>query len=299
MKLKETLVAFVCAITMLHCGDATNQAKENLPAVEQDADPNITDTLPEDINVDEVIQTIKISGVLDMHTVSKALAAASGVQLSLGNPGDMLIQLVNPMKNWQVLAEGSVDACSAEGCQWSFDNVDISGLSLGLIALITDQRDEPQFELTAMGLMGQNTIKMLQDNPVDYQSPVPAWIVSSHSLALVSKLTQTDAELNRQNGYVFGMALSHGDKPAPIAGVQVDVLNPNIGDVYYPKADFSGLQEATSVTGFFFAAAQKEQMIVSPWNASLSDESFQWSQIFAGTQPGMAFVLLWKADQPQ
>ena len=204
--------------------------------------------------------------------------------------------MANPLKDWEVLAEGPVKSCVDGLCQWSFDKVDISDLSLGLVALITDKRDKPQFEVTAMGLIGQGTIADLKTTPRDYQVPIPAWVVSTHSLLVLSKLTETDATLNRKNGYVFGMALSADARPEPVDGVSIEAINPNIGTIYYPKADFSGLQEKTSKTGFFFAASVKEQMIVSPWKASVADEKHNWSQLFAGTQPGMAFVLLWRAD---
>ena len=254
---------------------------------------------------------IAVSGTLSLHPISQgindAVVAMSGSAITFGDGTGITIFIVDPVTalspgfniTTDNLAMGGPTACTADGCTWSFPEVDISGLSLGLVALITDSNETPAFEATNVGIFGAGTATALKDTPED-QTDVPLFAVTLESAMHLAALTSGDYAAMKAAGYLYGSMVSAAF--APVAGVTVTVAEADaakITDLVYPTAasGFSASGDATDATGFFMAVGTAPAALVGMSAAGTGSETWNnGDPITVGTQAGTAFVLFWIAD---
>ena len=274
-----------------------------------------------------------VSGVLNVHPISGAVNAAvvagGGTALDWGNAGDVVVMLFDPVA---ILGAGGdisgltplgadmdltdnsdgaggtgcafdVNNPSVPNCLMSFTNVDVSGLSLGLIALIIDNRVAPQFAPTNAGIFGAGTVVALKADPTPGYPTAFFQAVSLESLDTVATIAGTTGAAALTQGAMFGMMLS-ARTPAPgLSPVSGIVITEPTGatTITYPDAALAGTTAATDAYGFFFAvsnAAAPPAAVIAPWIASQPDDSPGGLHVplTAGTNPGTVFVLNWVAE---
>ena len=284
---------------------------------------------------------ITVSGTLAPHPISAAINTAVNAEgvptkafsLTWGEAGDIRIEIVSPEAvlesptGYVPLAEGDLDitTCSAVTleCTWSFDNVDISLLKLGLVALIWDKRDTPDFDTTNVGLFGSGTVTSLQAaNGAVNATGLSGYAVSVEARTGMAALTADsgdttttyDAATMLANGYIFGLMLDNtvDSAGAPDPGPVFGATTTNEGlagdiDTFYPSSTLGALDTKTGIAGFFFGVADSNNAHVNAWTACLpsntsatgecdDEPDYSWSGLTAGTNPGTAFVLNWVAD---
>ncbi|MDP6927018.1 MAG: hypothetical protein QGG84_08015 [Rhodospirillales bacterium] len=285
---------------------------------------------------------ITVSGTLAPHPISAAINTAVNAEgvptqnftLSWGEAGDIFIQIVSPeavLENptgFTALAEGDLDITTCNAltleCTWSFDEVDISALDLGLVALVWDKRATPDFDTTNVGLFGSGTAASLQAaNGAVNATGLSGYAVSVEARTNMATLsaasgdtaTTYDAATMLANGYLFGLMLDNtvdsdgAPDPSPLYGVMT--TNQGIvGNIntFYPTTAMTGLGDVTGGAGFFFGVASSAAPHVNSWTACYPDATtenatdcaesanYTWAGLTAGTNPGTAFVLNWVAD---
>lgn len=246
---------------------------------------------------------IEVSGTLMPDPVSLSLDAAGGpkgVGLSWGLPGDVQLNVVDPIAlifgNPEPLGSSPLDPTfcspSTHVCQFAVSDVDISGVSVGLVAHVEDLRGSPQFVPTISTLFGTETLQALRESGADFTEGV-ALAVSVQSLSTLAGLAAADLTGALGNGVLYGFMLNGSQQP--VEGVTVTPSDGNLIEVYYPNDDYSGLQSTTNADGFYFALAMNAESALVGWTATGGGET--WPSIaLAGTIPGFALVFSWTAE---
>ena len=227
-----------------------------------------------------VVQSVKVSfsGALQIDPVSwgvnQQVVANGGTALSFTN--DVTIEIVS---GGAVAAAGTaapalgsvaVDPASCQPsttfgfqCAFTVADVDLTKAALGIVALIKDGRDSPQFVLTNSGIFGGTTLAASIEAGADIEN-VNLFVISKEALTQYAPYTAADnggtaltADEIVARGFMFGLTLAETTL-APVGGVAVTSASDAI-DLYFPQAADTGNVTATktdALTGFFFGVAQ-------------------------------------------
>jgi hypothetical protein len=264
--------------------------------------------------VEETTETavrIEVSGTFSPHPVSAGfnLAAqqAGAAALSYGAQGDITLQLVDPVDvianptGFEPLAEQKLDVtkCAANdktvfACAFVFADVDISGLSLGLVALAIDGRATSEFVRTNTGLFGSSGLGELLQSGGD-KTDAKVFAVSSASLSVAAFTGKSEAAL-LADGFLFGMTLSAN--ATPVGGTTLTAGDTSQLGIVYPNDTYNGVSTATNSAGFFIGVGNPATGAAAV-NTSLeaAGGGKTWAKLPAvGTTKGTAFVLMYLAD---
>jgi hypothetical protein len=253
---------------------------------------------------------VTVSGVAAPHPLTPPGADFTMLTVSVVDP---VIVLANP--NATPLAGGPLDTsnCSpTTGCPWSFDNVDITTISIGLVGILDDARTPASSRLwlkTGTGAGSAASINAVIANPMP---------ITGRQLFAVSKATEASIAAGASaalsdpaivagsletRGFMIGTVLGSLNgtaAPAPVAGAVVSNLDTLMRlAILYPNATFDGFGTATAAHGTFFVLpkAATTSSVVTDWNVTPPvGSALTWPTYKAGTSPGTAFVLLMPAN---
>lgn len=245
---------------------------------------------------------IDLDGVLDVHPVSLAFNTQGGMvapSVSWGAAGEVIVSLYDSTSVsgaqgdiTQVTALGTFNDLSSctvgTFCPISFTDVDISGLSVGLIALIFDMRAQPDFVPSNVGIFGDDTVIELKANPQDYNAAAPFFAITDQSVGVMANFSSHSHAEIIQNGSIFGMQF--GTTSAPEPGVTVELSSDY--ELIYPNDTFTAPQTdtTTNVAGFFFAVSNTGGSGTAVLSAC-GHATLKWPDRTVGTGPGSVFVL--------
>ena len=269
------------------------------------------DAAPTDVATDVPAGVkVTVSGVAAPHPLTPPGADFSMLTVAVVDP---VIVLANPAA--PPLAGGPLDttACSpTAGCTWSFDNVDITHISLGLVGILDDTRTPAASRMwlkTGTGAGSKAAIDVVLANPMPItgrqlfavSKATEASIAAGAALAL-SDPTIVAGSLESR-GFMIGTvlgAITGTAAPTPVAGATVANLDASMRlAILYPNATFDGFGTSTAAHGTFFALpkAATTSSVVTDWNVTgPSGSGLTWPAYKAGTSPGTAFVLLMPAN---
>ncbi|HEY7115052.1 MAG TPA: hypothetical protein VH475_00610 [Tepidisphaeraceae bacterium] len=206
-------------------------------------------------------------------------------------------------------AAGDAGAAAPAGCAWSLSMVDITSISIGLVATLIDMRtSNPVWVLTGTGAGSMSTIDAHKASLAPLTN-VRAFAISKGTetalAAFVGPVLSipspfTGAELEAR-GYMIGHVVGKVAQGAPpIAGATVAPGGTAQIDVIYPNADFSGVGNSTAPHGIFLAIPRvmgTPQSVVTSWTITPpAGETRTWPMYTAGTNPNNAFVILMVAN---
>jgi hypothetical protein len=263
---------------------------------------------------------VTVSGTAAPHPLTTPLGmnAATDFSMLKVDVADPVTVLANP--NAPTLATGTLNTspgtCSpTAGCPWSYDNVDISGISIGLVGIIDDLRTPAASRLwvkTGTGAGASDYINSIKANPAP---------ITDRRLFAVSKATEAklalfaaaflpDATIApgslETRGFMVGTIigrLSSGVTPIAGATVAVPATETRVS-ILYPNDTFMGTGTSTASHGTFLVVPKSATAgaIVTSWTVTAPSTGtgmdFVWPTLTAGSTPGTAFVILFPANEP-
>jgi hypothetical protein len=261
---------------------------------------------------------VTVSGSAAPHPLNAALApstADGGFTMINVAVVDPALVIANP--NGPPLQGGPLDTspsnCGDAGCAWSFNDVDISHITLGLVGILSDARTtSPLWVKTGTGAGTAADIAAVQRSPMPITNR-PLFAVSTMmeaALATFAAAAIPDGNLHPGDltvrGFMLGTItdkLSVGATPVAGASVSVAPAAAALIDIVYPNADFSGAGTTTASHGTFLVVPKLVDggppgPIVTQWTVTPpSGSTLTWIPYTSGTQPGTAFVLLFLATE--
>jgi hypothetical protein len=255
---------------------------------------------------------VTVSGTAAPHPLAKALDPNATTNFTMINVAvvDPAIVIANPTA--APLQGGALDTsagnCSSGTCAWSFDNVNISGISLGLVGILDDARTTGRLWVkTGTGAGSAATINMFKVSRAPITN-VPLFAVSVATegvLAMFAAGAVPDATIVpgtlTSRGFMIGSVVSKLSQGAtPVAGAMVTTTDTRV-NIIYPNADFSGVGTSTSATGTILVVPKpvaQPTSIVATWTVTApSGDTRVWPSLTAGSTPGTAFVILFAANE--
>lgn len=250
---------------------------------------------------------VTISGTAAKHPLTPRLDPTADFTQMVVAVVDPTTVIANPAA--PPLAGGALDTTSGNcPCAWSFDNVDISKITLGLVGIVDDGRAAGShlWVKTGTGAGAGSYIMMVQQNPMP---------ITNRPLFAVSKVTENKlamfaAAFGPDNTVAPGVLETRGFMlasvvgklsagAAPVAGATITTTDIRT-NIIYPNDDFTGIQSTTAVHGTVLVVPKSANppSIVASWNIGApAGDTRTWGSLTAGTSPGTAFVLLFAADE--
>jgi hypothetical protein len=256
---------------------------------------------------------VTISGIATPHSINAALMAMADFTMmgvAVVNPETVL---ANP--NAPPLAGAALDTeagnCPGGACAWSFPDVDISGIRLGLVGIVDDARPAGQ-ELWVRTGTGMGTAMFIAGVKIS-MAPITdrrAFVISkaaeaklaAFATATIAGSTFAAGDLEAR-GFMLGTIvgpLSAGPSPMPVEGASVTIPTDAAAkvDILYPNATFTGAGASTAAHGTFLVVPKTAAPIVSVWTVTPpAGDARTWEMHTAGTSPGDAFVLIFPANE--
>src|SRR6266700_2673322 len=204
---------------------------------------------------------VTVSGTASPH----ALAAGGLDTNAAANFNMMLVAVVDPVTvlanaNAAPLAGGALDTsatnCGTRGCAWSFDNVNIGGITLGLVGIVDDARTSNRLWVkTGTGAGSAASIMAVIQNPMPITN-VPLFGVSKAMEAKLAAFaagaipdTTIVAGTLETRGFMLGTVVNKGSEGAmPVAGAKVTTNDSRV-TIIYPSADFMSVGTSTAAHG--------------------------------------------------
>jgi len=256
---------------------------------------------------------VTVSGTAAPHPLTKALDPTNDFTMINVAVVDPAIVIANPTA--APLQGGPLDTSAgncmgANGCLWSFDNVNISSISLGLVGILDDARTSGRLWVkTGTGAGSAATINMFKMTRAPITN-VPLFAVSTATEAKLAMFAAgvltTDTTLMpgalTARGFMIGTVVSKLSEGAkPIAGATVTTGDTRV-NIIYPNADFSGVGQSTAAPHGSFLVVPKpvatQTAIVATWTVTPpSGDTRTWPMLTAGSTPGTAFVILFAANE--
>jgi hypothetical protein len=256
---------------------------------------------------------VTVSGTAAPHPLAKALDPNATTNFTMINVAvvDPAIVIATPAA--PPLQGGALDTsagnCPSGTCAWSFDNVNISTISLGLVGILDDARPTASrlWVKTGTGAGSAATINMFKISRAPITN-VPLFAVSTATegaLAMFAAGALQDATIVpgtlTTRGFMIGSVVSKLSQGAtPVAGAMVTTTDTRV-NIIYPNADFSGVGTSTSATGTILVVPKpvtQPTSIVATWTVTApSGDMRVWPSLTAGSTPGTAFVILFAANE--
>jgi hypothetical protein len=277
---------------------------------------NPVDAAPMDVAPDLGPPLVTISGTAAPHLLAAALEAPTPTDFSqlVVAVVDPTIVLANPAA--PPLKGGPLDTsagnCGAAGCAWSFDNVDISTISLGLVGILDDTRTPAASRLwlktgTGAGAIDLINMVKMSRQPLTDRRLFAVSKVMEGKLAAFSALAIPDTTIApgvlETRGFMIGTVvgkLSAGPSPVPVAGAVITTSDTRI-TILYPSADFMSNGTSTANHGTFLVVpkpATPQTSVVAGWSVTPpAGDGRTWPSLMAGTTPGTCFVILFAANE--
>ena len=258
---------------------------------------------------------VTVSGTASPHRLTPRLDPTADFTQMLVAVVDPMTVIAHPLD--PPLAGGPLDTTAANcpaatGCAWSFDNVDISKITLGLVGIVDDARPagSRKWVKTGTGAGASSFILMVQQNPV----PITNRVLFAVSKASEGALATFAAAFGPDSTVAPGVLETRGfmlasivgklsEGAMPVAGATI-TTNDTRTNIIYPNADFSGVGTSTAVHGTVLVVPKAPgdsgmtSSIVASWHITPpSGDARAWPDLTAGTSPGAAFVLLFAANE--
>jgi len=254
---------------------------------------------------------VTVSGTAAPHPLAKALDPSAVTNFNMINVAvvDPAIVIANPSA--APLAGGALDTtagnCGATGCAWSFDNVNISGISLGLVGILDDARTTGRLWVkTGTGAGSSATINMFKmtrapitNVPLFAVSVATEGALSMFAAAALQDTTIMPGTLTAR-GFMIGTVVgSLASGAMPVMGATVTTSDTRV-NILYPSADFMSVGTSTASHGSFLVvpkAVANPTAIVATWTVTPpTGDTRTWTSLTAGSTPGTAFVILFAAN---
>ncbi len=259
---------------------------------------------------------VTVSGTAAPHPLTAGLdPTAATTQFNMINVAvvDPSIVLSNPAA--APLAGGALDTSTgncpaATGCAWSFDNVNISGISLGLVGILSDARTaSPVWVKTGTGAgagdfiaMEKQTRAPITNRPLFAVSTMSEAKLAAFAATVLSDTTIVAGSLT-QRGFMIASILGKQSAGAmPVMGATLTPTDATRVNIIYPSADFMSVGTSTSATGTVLvvpkAGGTNATPVVTSWAVTApSGDTRVWPTLTAGSTPGTAFVILFAANE--
>jgi hypothetical protein len=254
---------------------------------------------------------VTVSGTAAPHPLAKALDPNAVTNFNMINVAvvDPAIVIANPTA--PPLQGGALDTsagnCSATaGCAWSFDNVNISGISLGLVGILDDARTTGRLWVkTGTGAGSAATINMFKQTrapitnvPLFAVSVATEGALSMFAAAALQDTTITPGTLTAR-GFMIGTVVSSVASPTPVMGATITTSDTRVS-ILYPSDNFMSAGTSTASHGSFLVVPKpvaNPTAIVATWTVTPpSGDTRTWPMLTAGSTPGTAFVILFAAN---
>jgi hypothetical protein len=269
---------------------------------------------------------VPISGTVAPHPLEALLAGGGGASVDGGADGgaalpadfsQLTVAVHNPERvladpNVAPLQRAPLDTtapnCVGGACAWSFPAVDITGVVLGLLTVVEDQRPAGAhaWAKTGNGTGTAGFVQAVKASPrpiTNREAFVISKALQNRIAAFVSVATNTPVTGDQleANGYMLGSIVGPEGTPfSPVAGATVEVP-PGALDrlsIYYPNDAFTATQAATGSTGTFVVVPKTPGMTnITQWTVKPpATETRTWGMHTGGTQAGSGLVLLFPAN---
>lgn len=254
---------------------------------------------------------VTVSGTAAPHPLTKALDPTNDFSMINVAVVDPAIVIANPSA--APLQGGPLDTSAANcpaatGCAWSFDNVNISGISLGLVGILDDARTTGRLWVkTGTGAGSSTTINMFKISRAPITN-VPLFAVSTategalamFAAAMIPDTTIAPGTLTAR-GFMIGTVVTKLSEGAmPVMGATVTTSDTRV-KILYPSANFMANGTSTAAHGSFLVvpnATANPTAIVATWTVTPpAGDTRTWPSLTAGSTPGTAFVILFAANE--
>jgi hypothetical protein len=254
---------------------------------------------------------VTVSGTAAPHPLAKALDPNAVTNFNMINVAvvDPAIVIANPTA--PPLQGGALDTtagnCGATGCAWSFDNVNITNISLGLVGILDDARTTGRLWVkTGTGAGSAATINMFKMTRAPIMN-VPLFAVSvatEGALSMFAAVALQDTTIMpgtlTARGFMIGTVVSSLATGAmPVMGATVTTTDTRV-NILYPSADFMSVGASTASHGSFLVVPKpvaNPTAIVATWTVTPpAGDTRTWTSLTAGSTPGTAFVILFAAN---
>lgn len=247
---------------------------------------------------------VTVSGAGFPHILSTEFATDHTTDFT-----QMSISLVNPARvlqgDFTPLVQSTLveDAACAPAepyeyaCEWMFNDVDLEGVNLGLVAAIDDLPEAPDRWLkTGTGIAAGDKVLDLRASGAALTNAL-AFAVSHEAEAKLALFVGKAAGALEASGFVVGRIVTRIG--TPVGGAMLQLDNPDMFDLYYLNDDLQGVnQDRTSAAHGLFLAVPKNPDAAAPnmthWG--VQGASGTWTPRLAGTTKGTAFVLVLKEN---
>lgn len=256
---------------------------------------------------------VMISGTAAPHPLTAGLdpgASFTMINVAVVDPYVVISNPAAPPLAGKALDISSANCPMTTGCAWSFDNVDISGITLGLVGILDDQRTTGRVWVKTGTGAGAGDFVMMHNQTKEPITNRPLFAVSTMSEAKLAAfaaaaLTDTTIVAGSLTGRGFMIASILGKQSAgatPVAGATLTPADASKVNVIYPSADFMSVGTSTSATGTVLvvpkASAATAAPIVTAWTVTApTGDTRTWPVLTAGSTPGTAFVILFAANE--
>jgi hypothetical protein len=249
---------------------------------------------------------VTVSGIAAPHPFTTN-PAGDFSQLSVAVV-DPVTVIANP--NAAPLAGGALNTMAgncAAGCAWSFDNVDISNITLGLVGIVDDMRTTGRLWVkTGTGAGAADFIAMVKASRAPITgvrlfavSKTTEAAMATFAAAAIPDTTIVAGSLETR-GFMLGTIVSKLSEGAmPVAGATITTSDTRT-TILYPSADFMTNGTSTASHGTFLVVPKlaSPNSIVATWTVGKpAGDTHTWTPLTAGTSPGTAFVLLFAATE--
>jgi hypothetical protein len=255
---------------------------------------------------------VMISGTAAPHPLTAGLDPTASFTMINVAVVDPAIVIANPAA--PPLAGAALDTstanCATTGCAWSFNNVDISHISLGLVGILDDQRTTGRVWVKTGTGAGAGDFVMMHNQTKEPITNRPLFAVSTMSeakLAAFAAAALSDATIVAGSltgrGFMIGSILGKPSAGAmPVAGATLTPADASKVNILYPSADFMSAGTSTSATGTVLvvpkAAPAAAVPVVTSWSVTApTGDTRTWTALTAGSTPGTAFVILFAANE--
>jgi hypothetical protein len=256
---------------------------------------------------------VMISGTAAPHPLTAGLdptASFSMINVAVVDPYVVISNPAAPPLAGKALDTSSTNCSATTGCAWSFDNVDISQITLGLVGILDDQRTTNRVWVKTGTGAGAGDFVMMHNQTKEPITNRPLFAVSTMSeakLAAFAAVVLADTTIlpGSLTGRGFMIASILGKQSAgamPVAGATLTPADASKVNVIYPSADFTSAGTSTSATGTVLvvpkASVANATPVVTQWTVTApTGDTRTWPVLTAGSTPGTAFVILFAANE--
>jgi hypothetical protein len=272
-----------------------------------------------DIPADAGPALVTVSGTASPHPLTAVLEAPpltptdfSMMAVAVVDPSIVLANPAAPPLQGGPLNTMSAN-CPGGACAWSFDNVDITNISLGLVGIVDDLRTTNRLWVkTGTGAGASDfidTIKVSRQ-PITNRTLFAVSKVSEGKLAAFAAAVIPDTTIVagalETRGFMIGTVVSKLSQGAtPVGGAIILATSAATMarvSIIYPNDGFTGVGTSTSAVHGTFLVVPKPvsppTSIVGSWSVtSPAGDTRVWPSLTAGSTPGTAFVILFAANE--